>query len=112
MHYYGLAVVEKDATLKFTELKGKKSCHTGVGKTVGWKIPVGYLLYNKDMAFTKDQYKSAADFFGESCAPGRLNYWLYHCAAVTRRADSAFLKKIPSRGEGGGVGGKQKQTFF
>ena len=74
VHYYGLAVVETGANFSFKELKGKKSCHTGVGKTVGWKIPVGYLLYNKNMTFTKNQYKSAADFFGESCAPGRLNY--------------------------------------
>ena len=69
IHYYGLAVVETGANFSFKELKGKKSCHTGVGKTVGWKIPVGYLLYNKNMTFTKNQYQSAADFFGESCAP-------------------------------------------
>ncbi len=53
VHYYGLAVVETGANFSFKELKGKKSCHTGVGKTVGWKIPVGYLLLNKNMTFTK-----------------------------------------------------------
>ena len=70
VQYYGLAVVQKNSTIKLDKLKGKKSCHTGVGKTVGWKIPVGYLLYKKEMKFTKDQYTSASDFFGESCAPG------------------------------------------
>ena len=68
--YYGLAVVKKSTKFNFKELKGKDSCHTGVDKTVGWVIPVGYLLNNKTMKFTKDQYKSAADFFGKSCAPG------------------------------------------
>jgi hypothetical protein len=72
--YYGLAVVQKDAKFNFNELKGKKSCHTGVGRTVGWKIPVGHLLFTKEMKYTKDQYQSVSDFFGDSCAPGRLNY--------------------------------------
>ena len=73
MQYYGLAVVKKATNFNLKELNGKKSCHTGVGKTVGWKIPVGYLLFTKEMAFTDNQYKSTADFFSESCAPGRLD---------------------------------------
>ena len=72
VHYYGLAVVQKGTSFNFKQLKGKNSCHTGVGRTVGWKIPVGYLLYNKNMTFTDNQYKSAADYFGESCAPGKF----------------------------------------
>ena len=71
MKYYGLAVVQKNSAIKLTKLKGAKSCHTGVGKTVGWKIPVGYLLFKEEMTFTKDQYTSASKFFGDSCAPGR-----------------------------------------
>ena len=70
--YYGLAVVKKETTFNFKQLKGKDSCHTGVGRTVGWNIPVGYLLYTKEMPLHKDQYKSAADFFGKSCAPGEV----------------------------------------
>ena len=70
VQYYGLAVVQKNSTINLSELKGKKSCHTGVGKTVGWKIPVGYLLYKKEMTFTDNQYTSASNFFGDSCAPG------------------------------------------
>lgn len=75
VQYYGLAIVKKGTNFTFKELKGKKSCHTGVDKTVGWKIPVGYLLFNKEMEFTKNQYKSASDYFGDSCAPGTLNYF-------------------------------------
>ncbi|XP_028392235.1 serotransferrin-like [Dendronephthya gigantea] len=70
VQYYGLAVVKKGTTFNFTQLKGENSCHTGVGKTVGWVIPVGYLLYTKEMTYTDNQYKSVADFFGKSCAPG------------------------------------------
>ena len=91
MQYYGLAVVQKDSTIKLTELKGKKSCHTGVDKTVGWKIPVGYLLYTKEMNFTKDQYTSAADFFGESCAPGR---WTHNLCRTWTRTGFKFTHAI------------------
>jgi hypothetical protein len=77
VQYYGLAVVEKNSTIKLTELKGVKSCHTGVNRTVGWKIPVGYLLYTKEMDYTKDQYTSASAFFGDSCAPGMIIFLLH-----------------------------------
>ncbi|XP_046843654.1 serotransferrin-like [Xenia sp. Carnegie-2017] len=70
IQYYGLAVVKKGTTFNFNSLRNQKSCHTGVGKTVGWKIPVGYMIYNKIMTYTDNQYKSASDFFAESCAPG------------------------------------------
>ena len=69
---YGLAVVKRGTTFSFTDLEGKDSCHTGIGKIVGWNIPVGYLLFSKEMRFTCNQYQSAADFFCKSCAPGRF----------------------------------------
>ena len=72
VRYYGLAVVKKGTAFNLKELKGKKSCHTGVGRTVGWKIPVGYLLSTEQMEWKTDQYQSAAAFFGDSCAPGRV----------------------------------------
>lgn len=70
--YYGLAVVKKGTPFNFTQLKGKNSCHTGIGRSAGWKIPVGYLLFTGEMTFTCSQYQSVANFFGKSCAPGRL----------------------------------------
>lgn len=41
-----MAVVKKsDAHLTWNSLRGKKSCHTAVGTSAGWNIPMG-LIYN------------------------------------------------------------------
>lgn len=76
--YYGVAVVKKTNTdFNLKELKGKKSCHTGVRRTAGWNVPVGYLLRTKIMPKVPcdggDNYdlKAASKFFNESCAPGK-----------------------------------------
>ena len=72
MRYYGLAVVKKGSTLKLKELKHRKTCHTGAGRTVGWVIPVGYLLRTEKMPNLGNQWKSAAEYFGGSCVPGMI----------------------------------------
>lgn len=42
--YYAVAVVKKSSNFGIKDLKGKKSCHTGLGKSAGWNIPIGTLL--------------------------------------------------------------------
>ena len=42
--YYAVAVVKKGSGFGIRDLRGKKSCHTGLGKSAGWNIPVGTLL--------------------------------------------------------------------
>lgn len=42
--YYAVAVVKKGTGFGIRDLQGKKSCHTGLGKSAGWNIPIGTLL--------------------------------------------------------------------
>ncbi len=44
--YFAVAVVMKGAhpRLSMANLEGSKTCHTGVGKTSGWNMPMGWLI--------------------------------------------------------------------
>ncbi|KGL83559.1 Ovotransferrin, partial [Tinamus guttatus] len=62
--YFAVAVVKKsNPGITWNNLKGKKSCHTAVGRTAGWNIPMG-LIHNKTGNCNFEEY------FSESCAPG------------------------------------------
>lgn len=39
-----MAVVKKGTNFGIRDLGGKKSCHTGLGKSAGWNIPIGTLI--------------------------------------------------------------------
>uniref|UniRef100_G3PK34 Serotransferrin n=1 Tax=Gasterosteus aculeatus aculeatus TaxID=481459 RepID=G3PK34_GASAC len=61
--YYAVAVVKKGSGLTWDKLMGTRSCHTGVGRTAGWNIPMGQIhKQTGDCDFTK--------FFSSGCAPG------------------------------------------
>ncbi|XP_069755431.1 serotransferrin-1-like [Narcine bancroftii] len=64
--YYAVAVV-KDPSLTWEKLKGKKSCHTAIGRTAGWNTPMGTLIKEGKIRAC-DVYNSS--YFSESCAPG------------------------------------------
>ncbi|KAJ8378089.1 hypothetical protein AAFF_G00248030 [Aldrovandia affinis] len=78
--YYAVAVVKKGTGFEFKDLKGKKSCHTGLGKTAGWNIPIGTLLSKKLITWggidEESIVKAVSDFFSMSCVPGvtKANY--------------------------------------
>ncbi|XP_048836342.1 serotransferrin-1-like isoform X2 [Brienomyrus brachyistius] len=61
--YYVVAVVRKGSGITWGTLKGKKSCHTAMGRTAGWNVPMG-LIYRQtgDCNFKR--------FFNKSCVPG------------------------------------------
>ncbi|XP_068748594.1 melanotransferrin-like [Montipora capricornis] len=74
--YKAVAVVKKsNQGFTFKTLKGRKSCHTGAGKTAGWNVPVGTLLRLKIMSQDEscNAYASAGKFFDESCVPNVKN---------------------------------------
>ncbi|XP_046884357.1 serotransferrin-1-like [Hypomesus transpacificus] len=72
--YYAVAVARKGTKFGFKDLRGKKSCHTGIGKSAGWNIPIGMLLSKDIMQWEGPEVKPVEDvvstFFLESCVPG------------------------------------------
>ncbi|XP_070609279.1 serotransferrin [Erythrolamprus reginae] len=63
--YYAVAVVKKrDADINWTNLRGKSSCHTSIGRNAGWIIPMGLINSQNNLSCNFDT------FFSESCAPG------------------------------------------
>ncbi|KAK1879574.1 Serotransferrin [Dissostichus eleginoides] len=72
--YYAVAVVKKGTAFGIKGLQGKKSCHTALGRSAGWNIPVGTLLSMKLMQWSGIEDTPVEDavsnFFSASCAPG------------------------------------------
>lgn len=56
--------------MSFSRL-GAKSCHTGYGKTSGWKVPIG-LLISKDEIKADNLIQNVGEYFSKSCVPGIL----------------------------------------
>uniref|UniRef100_A0A8C9PPQ6 Transferrin-like domain-containing protein n=1 Tax=Spermophilus dauricus TaxID=99837 RepID=A0A8C9PPQ6_SPEDA len=62
-YYYAVALVKKGTGFQLNQLQGKKSCHTGLGWSSGWNIPIGMLLPSGSLE------TAAARFFSSSCVP-------------------------------------------
>ncbi|XP_061923703.1 serotransferrin-like [Entelurus aequoreus] len=75
--YYAVAVAKKGTGFGIQELEGKKSCHTGLGKSAGWNIPIGTLVSMDILKWKSTDDKpieeAVASFFSKSCAPGAAN---------------------------------------
>ncbi|GFU10566.1 melanotransferrin [Nephila pilipes] len=71
--YYSVAVLRSvsDVT-KLSDLRGLRSCHTGMGRTAGWVMPVGVLISEGLLQESNCNHAEAvADFFSSgSCVPG------------------------------------------
>lgn len=66
--YFAVAVVKKGTDFQLNQLQGKKSCHTGIGRSAGWNIPIGLLFCDLPEP-RKPLEKAVASFFSGSCVP-------------------------------------------
>ena len=80
--YEGVIVVRKNSNLhNLSDLKGKKSCHTGFGRNVGYKIPItklknrGILKISTDpeLTFVEKELKALSELFTQSCIVGKYS---------------------------------------
>ncbi|XP_075403978.1 inhibitor of carbonic anhydrase-like [Tenrec ecaudatus] len=66
--YYAVAVVRKGSGFQLNELQGRKSCHTGLGRSAGWNVPINLLL--SALPEPRVPIESAVSrFFSGSCVP-------------------------------------------
>ncbi|XP_077470733.1 serotransferrin-like [Stigmatopora argus] len=72
--YYAVAVVKKGTNFGIKDLKQKRSCHTGLGKSAGWNMPIGTLLKMGLLQWEGIDDSTIEDavgkFFSSSCVPG------------------------------------------
>ncbi|XP_074153881.1 melanotransferrin isoform X1 [Sminthopsis crassicaudata] len=69
--YYAVAVVRSNSSLTLGGLRGARSCHTGLNRTVGWNVPVGYLVQSGRLSVMGcDVLRAVSGYFGGSCVPG------------------------------------------
>ncbi|XP_026802007.2 serotransferrin-2 isoform X2 [Pangasianodon hypophthalmus] len=75
--YYAVAVAKKGTNFGFNELRGKKTCHTGLGQTAGWNIPIGTLVSTGQIKWAgiedKPVEEAVKELFPASCVPGAIN---------------------------------------
>ncbi|KAB0389612.1 hypothetical protein E2I00_016569 [Balaenoptera physalus] len=68
--YYAVAVVKKGSNFQLNQLQGRKSCHTGLGRSAGWNIPMGILRPFLNWTGPPEPLqKAVAKFFSVSCVP-------------------------------------------
>lgn len=77
--YEGIILVHKNSDIHtLGDLRGKKSCHTGFGRNVGYKIPItklkkyGVLKITASTALSplEKELKGLSDLFSKSCLVG------------------------------------------
>ncbi|KAJ8357871.1 hypothetical protein SKAU_G00206650 [Synaphobranchus kaupii] len=97
--YYAVAVAKVGTKFGFKDLKGRKSCHTGLGKSAGWNIPVGTLLTQEQISWggidDEPVLKAVSEFFSASCVPGAGQYPKYKNLCQLCKSDCSRSHKEP-----------------
>ncbi|XP_076000988.1 serotransferrin-like isoform X2 [Genypterus blacodes] len=92
--YYAIAVAKKGTGFGLKDLRGKRSCHTGLGKSAGWNIPIGTLLAMDAILWggveEKPLEEAVSEFFSASCVPGatRTSNLCRQCSGDCSRSHS------------------------
>lgn len=72
-------MVKKNSNIRtINELRGAKSCHTGFGRNVGYKIPITKLInvhilkvsQDPELTAVERELKALSEFFSQSCLVG------------------------------------------
>lgn len=80
--YEGILLVKKNSGINsLSDLKGKKSCHTGYGRNVGYKIPITKLKKhgvfkvdeNESLSPVERELKALSGMFSQSCLVGNYS---------------------------------------
>lgn len=80
--YEGIILVKKTSPIHtLQELRGAKSCHTGFGRNVGYRIPITKLKNthvlkvsaDPQISATERELKSLSEFFTQSCLVGNYS---------------------------------------
>ncbi|KAG0601611.1 hypothetical protein M758_11G125800 [Ceratodon purpureus] len=72
--YYAVGIMKKSACPgKLADMKGKRSCHSGYGRSAGWTLPIAAMVDAKiipvvSQTAQKNDIESVAAFFSKTCA--------------------------------------------
>lgn len=80
--YEGIMLIKKNSGINsLADLRGKKSCHTGYGRNVGYKIPITKLKKHNIFKVDSDaslspverELKALSELFTQSCLVGKYS---------------------------------------
>lgn len=95
--YEAVAVIHKDLNIQNVQgLRGLRSCHTGVGRNVGYKIPITKLtamgvlpnIHNPEYSARENELRALSSVFSKGCLVGT---WSPDPAINRRLSESSSL---------------------